>query len=623
MPIRVRSVALLLLLLLSLGASAQPPARPAFYLLEDSSARLDAAGALQALQNGRFRPAAQQELSPGFTHSIFWLAFRIGQPADSLVLHLAEPNINRIVVYHIRAGIPEALFEGGDFYPYRERPIATADFHFPLRDSGWHLALVDKSNESLELSFHLRTQEEMRVAESGNALIIAFFSGVIALLLLFGLYLFAFTRDRLYLLYVLYVASGWLWVLSNGGYGFQYLWPESPWLASKAKATFCLSTLALSLPFALRYTDAGLHAGLRRCIYGIVALFWGFVATALLLGAHYRAPWWLTLQQLLAGTVLLYVALMLGLLGYYSWRGNRLARFYTSAVLTLVACALVQLGSYTGTLQAELPFFRRFGTALGLLIESVILTAGLAYRFYEFRRSREEMLRRMNRQQLENTRLLMEAQEAERSQIAGQLHDVAGSLLSAARLNLSALREQQQEQRLPADPRIHQTEEALGLVAQTVRNLSHALHPLMLPRTGLPGALRKITDIFNASGKVQISLLVHGFDSYHEELQAHYNGIYGLVYELLNNLVRHAGASSALVQVTELDESFALIVEDNGSGFTEPAAESAPSLGLAGIRSKVAYFRGAIAIEANAPRGTLITIEIPKATYDLSYPAGG
>ncbi|WP_345258000.1 sensor histidine kinase [Flaviaesturariibacter amylovorans] len=613
---------LLLLLLRATGGSTQPPARPAFQLLEDRTARLDAAGALRALREGGFRKAPQQELSPGFTRSVFWIAFRITRPADSLVLHVSEPNINRIVLYGVQAGAPRSLFESGDFFPHRQRPFPTADFHFPLRDTGWYLALIDKSNESLELSFHLRTQEEMRRAEGTSALVVAFFTGTIALLLLFGAYLFAFTRERLYAFYILYILSGWLWVLSNGGYGFQYLWPDSPWFASKAKVIFLLSTIALSLPFALRYTGARPHPWLRQTVWASTAFFWVCIGATLLLGAYYHAPWWLTLQGVLAGTVLLYVCLMVALLGFYSWQGNRLARFYFFAVLTLIACALVQLGSYTGALPSVPPFYRRFGTALGLLIESVILTAGLAYRFYEFRRSREELLHRMNRQQLENTRLLMEAQEAERSQIAGQLHDVAGSLLSAARLNLSALREQQQQERLPADPRIHQTEEALGIVAQTVRNLSHALHPLMLPRTGLPGALRKITDIFNASGKVHITLLVHGFATYEEEQQAHYNGIYGLVYELLNNLVRHAGASCALVQVTELEESFALIVEDNGAGFPPAQADATPSLGLAGIRSKVAYFRGAIAIEPNEPQGTLITIEIPKATYDLSYPAG-
>ena len=48
----------------------------------------------------------------------------------------------------------------------------------------------------------------------------------------------------------------------------------------------------------------------------------------------------------------------------------------------------------------------------------------------------------MNKHQQENTRILMEVQEAEWSQVANQLHDVAGSLLSAAKLNLSSLREQ-------------------------------------------------------------------------------------------------------------------------------------------------------------------------------------
>ena len=74
-------------------------------------------------------------------------------------------------------------------------------------------------------------------------------------------------------------------------------------------------------------------------------------------------------------------------------------------------------------------------------MEIIILTAGLVYRFNQYRLDKENLLVKINRQQHENTRIIMEVQEAERSQVANQLHDVAGSLLSAARLNLTSLRE--------------------------------------------------------------------------------------------------------------------------------------------------------------------------------------
>ena len=43
--------------------------------------------------------------------------------------------------------------------------------------------------------------------------------------------------------------------------------------------------------------------------------------------------------------------------------------------------------------------------------------------------------------------------------------------------------------------------------------------------------------------------------------------MYSIIYELLNNIVKHSGASNALLQVAEYDDAFTLLVEDDGAGF--------------------------------------------------------
>jgi signal transduction histidine kinase len=124
-----------------------------------------------------------------------------------------------------------------------------------------------------------------------------------------------------------------------------------------------------------------------------------------------------------------------------SIRGNRLAMFYLAANISLLVFAILQISFSMGSLNGFDHFFSHYGMAFGYVVEAIILTAGLVYRFNRYRVDKELLLLEMNRQQHENTRILMEVQESERSQIATQLHDVAGSLLSAAKLNLSSLRE--------------------------------------------------------------------------------------------------------------------------------------------------------------------------------------
>jgi signal transduction histidine kinase len=147
-------------------------------------------------------------------------------------------------------------------------------------------------------------------------------------------------------------------------------------------------------------------------------------------------------------------------------------------------------------------------------MEAIIISAGLAYRFNRYRVDKEKILVEMSRRQHENTRVLMSVQEAERNYIANQLHDVAGSLLSAAKLNLSSLREKALLPDRTVSAQLEKAEEAVTLVSDMVRDLSHALSPVMLKQTGFKSAIEKVVSIFNASGELHIRLIIIGFEDY-------------------------------------------------------------------------------------------------------------
>lgn len=240
--------------------------------------------------------------------------------------------------------------------------------------------------------------------------------------------------------------------------------------------------------------------------------------------------------------------------------------FYLAAILALLISIVLQVSFAMGSLNGLGVFFSYHGLSAGLVIEAVILTAGLVYRFNQYRLDKEKLLLEMNKRQVENTRILMEVQEAERSQVANQLHDVAGSLLSAARLNLSSLRERGLIVNDNAITQLKKTAEAVSMVSDMVRNLSHALRPVMIEQVGFKTSMEKVIAIFNASGKIKITLLVLGFEKYNPQLNNYYTALYSMIYELLHNIAKHSGAKNALLQVTEHHDVFTLVVEDDGIG---------------------------------------------------------
>ncbi len=591
-----------------------------FYLYEDSSKQLTAATALQLFNAGKFtRVAATNEVNAGFTRSLFWLAYQNNHdlPPDSLLLYIGHHHINRIHFFFSNDSTTTQQWVTGDYFPFSQRPINATGFYFPVNKKGVYLAQVDKSNESLQLSFKLISRIAAISTESDNKIIMALFTGMILLLIIFGIYLFAISRDKVYLYYILYIASGWLWVLSNAGYGFQYLWPNLPWFASKARPVFALAPLIFSMLFLFGYIGGVRNKKIWMMVKLMNVLLVACIITILTFNEKgYQNKWWMYIQYIIPFISLFYVIIILTVLVTASIRGNRLALFYLAAILTLIITALLQVSFSLGNLNGFSNFLSNFGLSIGYIMEAIILTAGLVYRFNQYRLDKEKLLTEMNRRQQENTRILMEVQEAERSQVANQLHDVAGSLLSAAKLNLSSLRENNWALNEQTHFHLVKTEEAVSLVSDMVRNLSHALSPVMLEKVGFKTSLEKVIAIVNASGKINIQLIVIGFEKYEPFLNNYYTAFYSIVYELLNNIIKHSGAKNVLIQVAEHEDCFSLIAEDDGIGIVPGQTEKKDSLGLAGITSKIDYFKGKIAFDANLPSGLIVTIEIPILPYE-------
>ncbi|MDB5196639.1 MAG: signal transduction histidine kinase, partial [Flaviaesturariibacter sp.] len=271
-PKRVRLLAALFLFL-SIQGRTQDDAR-SFALFEDKSKTLRSDEVLALYQAHKFSPAPAGQKNIGFTRSVFWLAFPVASalPKDSLVLHIGDPHINTIQVYQAQRRQATLLYTTGDYYPFKQRPLPTTGFYFPVQGSGIYLVRVDKSNESLQLHFGLRPYMQVLLEESSHTAVIGFLSGIIFLLILFGAYLFLLTRDRVYLLYGLYILSGWMWVVGNSGHGFQYIWPDSPWFASKASPVFSLITLGLSFHIMLHYIGERNQKRLRWLVNALTTI---------------------------------------------------------------------------------------------------------------------------------------------------------------------------------------------------------------------------------------------------------------------------------------------------------------------------------------------------------------
>lgn len=583
-----------------------------FYLYEDSTKKLTGESALALYKQG-FTKASTNEVNIGFTRSVFWLVYQNNRelPSDSLLLYIGHHHINRIHFFFVEDSIVKLQWLTGDYFPFSQRPVRATGFYFPIDKKGVYLARIDKSNESLQLSFKLTSPLEALKSESNNKIIMALLTGIILLLIIFNIYLFFLSKRKVYILYILYIATGWLWVLTNAGYGYEYFWPNIPWFASKARAFFIVVGIVFSMLFLVEYIgDIGSKK--LSTVRGFNIFLLSLIIITLTANKEgYVGIWWFYIQHLPHIISFMYLIITLWILISEIIRGNTLAVFYLAAMLSLVIAIILQISFSVGGINGFGNFFSHFGLSVGYIFEAIILSAGLAHSFNQYRLDKEKLLIEMNKRQQENTRILMEVQEAERSQVALQLHDVAGSLLSAAKLNLSSLLEKGVIINEQANLQAAKAEEAVSLVSDMVRNLSHALSPVMLEQVGFKATIEKVVAIFNASGKINIQLLVIGFDEYIPALNNHYTALYSIIYELLNNIVKHSCAGKALLQIAEYEDCFCLTAEDDGIGIEKGKIPENLTLGMAAIQSKIDYFGGKIALDNIQPKGLLVTLEIP------------
>ena len=85
--------------------------------------------------------------------------------------------------------------------------------------------------------------------------------------------------------------------------------------------------------------------------------------------------------------------------------------------------------------------------------------------------------------------------------------------------------------------------------------------------------------------------------------------VFRIVQELLNNIMKHAAATEALVQLVRENNRLNVVVEDNGKGFDVRLTENSTGAGWVNIRSRVDYLKGQLDIHTETGKGTLVNIE--------------
>ncbi len=206
---------------------------------------------------------------------------------------------------------------------------------------------------------------------------------------------------------------------------------------------------------------------------------------------------------------------------------------------------------------------------------------------------------------------VLSAQEEERKRISRELHDEIGQALTAINVTIAMLKRQ-----VISDPsfqrNVAEAELLLERTMETVHRFARELRPAMLDHLGLQSALRAHILVFTKQTGIRTELVSHPLLARLDERRGEV--LFRVAQEALNNIFRHARATSARIEFTSAGDALNMEVGDNGCAFDaeqQLGGRGGGCLGLLGMQERVRLVNGSFSINSSPGAGTRIRVRIP------------
>jgi PAS domain S-box-containing protein len=214
---------------------------------------------------------------------------------------------------------------------------------------------------------------------------------------------------------------------------------------------------------------------------------------------------------------------------------------------------------------------------------------------------------------------LITSQESERTRIARDLHDDVCQEVAALSVDVSHLRQQNGDVRsLGVQDALLSLQRRAAGVAESLRLISHGLHPSVLHHIGLVAALQAHCAEVERQHHVNVSFRAAGDVEPASRLVA--LSLFRIAQEALRNSALHGRARHATLSLMRSDEGLALEIADDGKGFDVAAARRNGGLGLLSIEERARLVKGRVAIRSRPGDGTTIGVRVPADVVD--HPSG-
>jgi len=565
-----------------------------------TSEELNCEQAISQIESGKMN-RSDFLASPGFTTDVYWLRFdlKVIEPQD-FILELDNPHLDHVQLYRLGDEYCELIGQGGDKHPFDYRTEKNRKYLFrltpeinkPVR----YLLMVDKRNAST--SYPLRLWDEKVFEENENRMDLFYgvYFGMLLFISLFSLIIGVFLREGNFLSYSLYVLIVGLYIFTQLGFSFQYLYPGSSTFNNYSRVLLSFLLLVTSMDFFSRLLDVGHYLPRLMKVYRFM---WMLLLGTLVFWVTNRIfnPDYARLTILTLNILYVVVIFFFGSVFYVVHKTWNIQR--ANVVMVMTAFFALMLGAiiYILVEYGVIPesYFKVNPMIIGSLIEVLILSVSMAYRVKVLNDRKNELTERLLRQQKEQMRAYIRGGDTERQRISAELHDNIGSALSLLKRKISQ-----------SNYDVKEVSGEIDDLCKDVRDLSHQLVPHQMHLVGFADVVGEYCKKFEKDSGIKVELDCFDLPELPGDVST---ALLRIVQEATQNVLKHAQASLIEIQLLGYSDELVMTIDDNGVGFDKKSIMDGS--GLLNMQNRAEHIHGTIEVSSHKGKGTNIIVSVP------------
>lgn len=205
-------------------------------------------------------------------------------------------------------------------------------------------------------------------------------------------------------------------------------------------------------------------------------------------------------------------------------------------------------------------------------------------------------------QAIKSIQQIVEMKDQERDRIALEIHDGIGSSLSGIKFQLEEINIDLKNKK------IDKISKQLTNNLIDIRTVSHNLSLNYLTDKSLENLVIELVNQYQKSNTFAINLYIFPSDCLNFINNKLTHQLYRIIQELMNNVVKHANATSVVINITKIENELIIVIEDNGVGFSNTKING---IGLKNISQRLKTINATITIDSEPNKHTIIQLNIP------------